>query len=100
MCWKQTPVDTDLLGEWVSGADLNVNLRIFPNGIGKFCRQLLSRRFTDVVTHESWTGPATVELHPTAQVPVHLLPVREVVLGLHRVIDLTLGVEHVAHTYE
>lgn len=100
MCWKQSPVDTDLLGQWVPGADLNVNLRIFPNGEGQFCRQLLTRRFADVSTRESWTGPATVELRPNAQFPVHLLPVREVVLGLHRVIDLTLGVEQVAYTYE
>ena len=36
-------------------------------------------------------GPGTLELRANAQAPVHLLPVREVVLALHRVIDLTLA---------
>ena len=32
--------------------------------------------FEDVDVHEAWTGPATLELRPNAQAPLHLLPVR------------------------
>ena len=44
-------------------------------------------------------GPATLELRPNAQLPVHLLAVREVVLGLHRTIDLTLSPGRIVHRY-
>ncbi len=53
-------------------------------------RELVLRTFADVVEHEAWEGPATLELRPKAQVPVRLLRVCEVVLGLHRTLDLTL----------
>jgi len=55
--------------------------------------------FTDVTEHEAWIGSATLELRPNAQVPAHLLAVREVVLGLHRTIDLTLAPGHIVHRY-
>jgi acetoacetate decarboxylase len=58
----------------------------------------VTRAFTLVVTAEEWTGPATLELRPSAPAPVHLLPVGEVVLGLRRTMDLTLGTEAVIHT--
>ena len=57
------------------------------------------RAFADVVEHEAWTGPATLELRPNAQVPVHLLAVGEVVLGLHRMLDLSLAPGSVVHPY-
>ena len=44
-------------------------------------------------------GPGTLELRANAQAPVHLLPVREVVLALHRVVDLTLAPGRVVHRY-
>jgi acetoacetate decarboxylase len=62
-------------------------------------RELVQRTFADVQQHEAWVGPATLELRPNAQVPVHLLAVREVVLGLHRMLDLTLPPGHVIHRY-
>jgi acetoacetate decarboxylase len=62
--------------------------------VGGMRRELVTRAFADVVTAQEWPGPATLELRPNAQAPVHLLPVREVVLGLHR----TLGTEAVIHT--
>ena len=52
-----------------------------------------------MVEHEAWTGPGTLELRANAQAPVHLLPVREVVLALHRVVDLTLAPGRVVHRY-
>ena len=36
-------------------------------------------------------GPRPLELRPNAQVPVYLMPVGEVVLGLHRMVDLSLA---------
>ena len=44
----------------------------------------------DVVIHEVWRGPGTLELRPNAQVPVHLLPVREVVEAFHWRTDFSL----------
>ncbi|HEX4658618.1 MAG TPA: acetoacetate decarboxylase family protein [Streptosporangiaceae bacterium] len=99
MCWKQRPASGSELARLVPGADLNVNLRVRLEEEGVVSRELVTRRFADVTEHESWTGPATLELRPNAQLPVHLLAVREVVLGLHRTIDLTLTPGRVIHRY-
>src|SRR5262249_23812363 len=80
-------------------AGLNVNLRVRQEEEGVISRELVTRRFTDVVEHEAWTGPATLELRPNAQLPAHLLAVREVILGLHRSIDLTLSPGRIIHRY-
>lgn len=98
-CWKQRPAEGDELVGLVPGADLNVNLRVGVLEEGVVRRELVARRLSDVVEHEAWMAPATLELHPNAQLPVHLLAVCEIVLGLHRVADLTLAPAHVVHRY-
>ena len=98
LVWKQTPAVRGL-DELVPGAGLNVNLRILPEDRGAVRRELFARSFEDVVVHEAWEGPATLELRPNAQVPVHRLAVRDVVLGLHRLVDLTLPPGEVIHRY-
>jgi acetoacetate decarboxylase len=100
MCWKQRAGSGSELDELLPGADLNVNLRIRQEEEGIVSRELVTRRFTDVVEHEAWSGNATLELRPNAQLPAHLLAVHEVVLGLHRTIDLTLPPGHVVHRYQ
>lgn len=100
MCWKQRAATGSELISLVPGADLNVNLRVRQEEEGVVSRELVARRFADVVEHEAWTGPGTLELRPNAQLPVHLLAVQEVVLGLHRVVDLTLAPGRVIHRYE
>ncbi len=99
MAYKQTPAAPTALDELVPGSSRNVNLRVTSLGDGAFRRELITRTLEDVVLHESWTGPATVELRPNAQAPVHLLPAGEVVLGLHRLVDFTLPPGEVAHVY-
>ena len=99
MCWKQRAATGSELISLVPGADLNVNLRVRQEEEGVVSRELVARRFADVVEHEAWTGPGTLELRPNAQLPVHLLAVQEVVLGLHRVVDLSLTPGRVIHRY-
>ncbi len=99
MCWKQRPAPTGALDELVPGSGTNVNLRVRQEERGRVSRELVARSFGDVVEHEAWTGPATLELRPNAQLPAHLLAVRQVVLGLHRVVDLTLLPAEVVHRY-
>jgi acetoacetate decarboxylase len=99
MCWKQRPGSGGELDRLVPGADLNVNLRIRQEEEGIVSRELVTRRLHDVVEHEAWSGPATLELRPNAQLPAHLLAVGEVVLGLHRTVDLTLPPGHIIHRY-
>lgn len=81
----------------VPSADHNVNLRIRQEEEGIVSRELVARRFTDVIEYEAWSGNATLELRPNAQLPAHLLAVGEVVLGLHQIVDLTLSAGHVIH---
>lgn len=100
MCWKQRAGSGSELERLMPGADLNVNLRIRQEEEGIVSRELVTRRFTDVTEHEAWSGNATLELRPNAQLPAHLLAVGEVVLGLHRIIDLTLPGGHVIHRYQ
>ena len=97
--WKQQPATGDELARLVPGAAVNVNLRVLPEDGSAMRRELVSRTFADVEQHEAWVGPATLELRPNAQVPVYLLAVREVVLGLHRVLDLSLPPGRVVHRY-
>jgi acetoacetate decarboxylase len=99
MCWKQRASSGSELDGLIAGAELNVNLRVRQEEEGVISRELVTRLFTDVVEHEAWTGPATLELRPNAQVPAYLLSVRDVVLGLHRTIDLTLAPGHIVHRY-
>jgi acetoacetate decarboxylase len=99
MCFKQARAEPDALDALVPGSAHNVNLRVLPAGDGTFRRELLSRQFEDVVVHEAWSGTATAELRPNAQVPAHLLPVGEVVLGLHRLLDVTLPPATIVHRY-
>jgi acetoacetate decarboxylase len=99
MCWKQSPSSGAALEELVPGSGVNVNLRIRQEQEGTVSRELVVRGFEDVLESEAWTGPGTLELRPNAQLPVYLLPVREVVLALHRVVDLTLPPGRVVHRY-
>jgi len=99
MCWKQAPSSSADLELLVPGSGLNVNLRVRQEEAGRVSRELVARSFADVVEHEAWSGPGTLELHPNAQVPVHLLRVGEVVLAMHRMLDLTLAPASVVHTY-
>lgn len=99
MCWKQQACAPDLLSALVPGNGSNVNLRILPADGTDVTRELVVRDFEDVVVHECWTGPATIELRANAQVPVHLLPVRGVRAATHRLIDLTLPPGRVIHRY-
>jgi acetoacetate decarboxylase len=97
--WKQCPAEGGELERLVPGAAVNVNLRVLPVDGSEMRRELVARTFADLEEHEAWLGPATLELRPNAQVPVHLLAVREVVLGLHRVLDLSLPPGRVVHRY-
>jgi acetoacetate decarboxylase len=99
MAWKQTPATDGTLDELVEGAGRNVNLRVRQEEAGVVARELVVREFGDVTVHEAWAGAATLELRANAQMPVHMLPVREVVLGLHRVLDITLEPARIVHRY-
>jgi acetoacetate decarboxylase len=99
MCFKQERAAPDALELLLPGSALNVNLRVLPEEEGQFRRELVARVFEDVVVHEAWTGPATLELRPNAQAPLHLLPVRRVELALHRMVDLTLPPGTILHRY-
>lgn len=70
----------------------NLNLKAIPaaDGEGAAVSELTARTLADVVVHEVWKGPGTVELRPNAQAPVHLLPVVEVLEAFHWRVDFSL----------
>lgn len=70
----------------------NINLKVIPSvdGSGASVREITARTFSDVELHEVWVGPATLELRPNAQAPVHLLPAEEVVEGYYWRADFSL----------
>jgi acetoacetate decarboxylase len=60
----------------------NLNLKAVDHIDGRpAIRQLTSRKLANVKVHEAWTGPATVELRPNAQLPVFRLPVSRAARG-------------------
>lgn len=90
---------TDLLGPF--DFVRNVNFKVIPSAdTSSGIRELTVRSLSDVVLHEAWSGPGTVELRPHALVPVHRLPVREVVGAFYWHCDFTLGPADVLHTYD
>ena len=88
MPYKQQASSTDELNEL--GFRTNINIKEIHSIDGGVARQLTAREFDDVVVHEVWRGPGTVELRPNAQAPVHLLPVLEVETAFHWRVDFTL----------
>lgn len=78
----------------------NLNYKYVQHITGEAAiRQLTARELTDVVIHECWRGPATVEIRPNAQFPVHLLPVREVEVAYFWRADFVLPYGRVVHDY-
>ena len=88
MPYKQRGASVDELDEL--GFRTNINVKEMLSIDGGVARQLTAREFDDVVVHEVWRGPGTVELRPNAQAPVHLLPVLEVETAFHWRVDFTL----------
>jgi len=70
----------------------NINLKVIPDvdGSGGAVRELTARTLADVVVREVWRGHGTLELRPNAQVPIHLLPVLEVLEAFHWRADFSL----------
>jgi acetoacetate decarboxylase len=66
---------------------------------GVVSRELVTRRFADIVEHAAGIGPATLELRPGAQLPAYLLAVDDIMLGLHQIADLTLSLGRIIHRY-
>ena len=78
----------------------NINLKAVDHIDGTpAIRQLTARRLADVSVHECWSGPCTVEQRPSAQAPVHRLPVVEMLDGFHWRADFTLVEGRVIHDY-
>lgn len=78
----------------------NLNLKVIPGTDGRSAiRELTARELENIVLHECWTGPVTVELRPNAQAPLHRLPVREMHEGFYWRCDFTLGFGRVLHDY-
>jgi len=99
MGWKQRAASGGELAGLVPGAELNVNLKVRQEEEGVVSRELVTRRFADIVEHAAGIGPATPELRPGAQLPVYLLAVGDIMFGLHRIVDLTLSPGRIIHRY-
>jgi acetoacetate decarboxylase len=99
MAYKQRPDTLDSLKIHFDFAE-NINLKAVDHIDGRpAIRQLTARRLADVKVHECWGGPCTVELRPNAQLPVHRLPVVEMLDGLHWRADFTLVPGRIIHDY-
>lgn len=90
MPYKQQSADISELADIFPFAT-NINLKAVDHIDGTpAIRQLTSRSLSDVKVSECWRGPATVELRPNAQAPVHRLPVREMLDGFYWSAEFTL----------
>lgn len=78
----------------------NLNYKIIPDVSGMpAIRQITARELLNVSVHECWRAPATVEISPHIQAPVHRLPVREMLDAFYWRCDFTLGPARVVHDY-
>ncbi|RQP24912.1 acetoacetate decarboxylase [Piscinibacter terrae] len=78
----------------------NYLLKIIPHvdGSARIC-ELVRYFLEDVTIKGAWTGPAALELAHHALAPVAMLPVLEIVSGVHILTDMTLGMGSVVHDY-
>lgn len=78
----------------------NINLKMIPHIDGTpAIQQITARTFSEMAVHECWRGPATMEIRPNAQAPVHKLPVREMMDGFFWVSDFSLPMGEIIHDY-
>jgi len=99
MAFKQTACDPGEMKPWFDYVT-NLNLKALDHIDGRpAVRQITSRRLVDVVVHEAWRGPCTVELRANAQLPVFRLPVVEPLAGFYWRADFTLAAGEVLHDY-
>ena len=99
MPYKPATASIEALLERVPFAT-NLNYKVVPHVTGETAiRQLTARTLEDVDVRECYAGPATLEIRPNAQFPVHRLPVREVGEGYHWRADFTLPFGRVIHDY-
>lgn len=100
MAYKQSRGSLDELRQRSFDFRVNINLKAVDHIDGSpAIRQLTSRRLADMAVRECWSGPATVELRPNAQAPVHRLPVVEMLDGYFWTGDFTLKAGDVIHDY-
>ena len=79
---------------------VNVNLKVIPSAdTGDGIREITMRRLSDVTVHGIWKSAGTVELRPHAFMPVHLLPVLEVLQVFYWHCDFSLGPAATIHKY-
>ena len=97
--YKQTAVDPAEMSTHFDFAT-NLNLKTVDHIDGRpAIRQLTSRRLAELVVHECWRGPSTVELRANAQAPVFRLPVLEPLEGFFWRADFTLMPGEIIHDY-
>ncbi|MBV9703108.1 MAG: acetoacetate decarboxylase family protein [Methylobacteriaceae bacterium] len=99
LAYKQRRDTLDALARAMPFA-ININLKAVDHIDGRpAIRQLTSRRLSDVVVHECWSGPCSVELRPNVQAPVFRLPVRDMLDGFYWRADFTLVAGSIIHDY-
>lgn len=97
--YKQTKCSGDDLSPYFDFST-NLNLKAIDHIDGRpAIRQLTSRKLAEVRIHEAWTGAATMELRPNAQLPVSRLPVVEPLEGFFWRADFTLVAGEIIHDY-
>ncbi|PIV74843.1 MAG: acetoacetate decarboxylase [Rhodobacteraceae bacterium CG17_big_fil_post_rev_8_21_14_2_50_65_11] len=99
LAYKQQRCNPAQMKPWFDFAT-NLNLKAIDHIDGRpAIRQLTSRRLAEVVVHECWQGPCTVELRANAQLPVFRLPVLEPLQGFFWRADFTLVEGEIIHDY-
>tara|TARA_B100001057_G_scaffold88816_1_gene84952 strand:+ start:1532 stop:2311 length:780 start_codon:yes stop_codon:yes gene_type:complete len=99
MPYKQKRVDAGDLAPYFDFTT-NLNLKSVDHIDGKpAIRQLTRRKLADVIVHEAWAGPCTVELRPNVQLPISRLPVLEPLQGFYWRADFTLVTGEIIYDY-
>lgn len=97
--YKQTPVGAEALAPHFDFVT-NLNLKAVDHIDGRpAIRQITSRKLAEVVVHEAWAGPCTVDLRGNAQLPVSRLPVLEPLTAVYWRADFTLVPGEILHDY-
>lgn len=100
IAFKQHPSSLAELKEQTFDFSTNLNYKVGYHIDGTVaCRQITSRTLANVVVHECWAEPCSVELRANMQAPLHFLPVVAPGRGWFWRADFTLVPGRVSHDY-
>jgi acetoacetate decarboxylase len=95
---KQKKVSLETVHRAATQATFVLKAMPHVDGTPRIC-ELVKFYLKDVVVHEAWTGPVSLQLFEHALLPMATLPIKKVISAVHFVADVTVDYGEVVKDY-